>query len=211
MTSFDPQTLARIAEEYLGKRLARPMIQVALVGGLLGIAGIGLKWFFSEFVGGFLWPGFANLFGGVEQGISLDNIEVIIVTMVAAIIILVVAFVVLAMILGRAFWRRVVPQAAIDNLAELRSAGISILNTDPEDGNAFPEWHRQWQTWRKSVCDALNKDFTKAEALSFERLGVFSLNRLGHAINDEHGFALAQLTHQLAILEDLIRRHQDRR
>lgn len=225
MPQFDPEKSAKVIEKYLGKPLGRVLIRLTIVAGLLGITGLGLTWFFKDFIAELLWPFFFKLFGAGDVGISLDNIEAIIITLVAAIVVLVLIFLIFAIGMWKAFRRRVVPQYAIDELAELRSEGIKILNTLPKkedipsDEDQLEKWTKdwadnwqtRWRLWVEKVLETLDRNFTKAEKLSFQRLGVFPERNLGFAVNPEHYQYLMQLAQQLTILENLIQRHLERR
>ena len=211
MPEFDPHKVAEVVESYLGKRLGRFLIQLTIIAGLLGVIGLGFVWFFRNFVAGLLWPFFSDVFGAGAQGITLDNIEAIIITLVASIVILVLIFLIFALVMARAFRRRVVPQSAIDNLAELRSDGIHILNDPPPSEDQLQDWRERWDSWREDVLDALKRDFTVAERLSFQRLGVFPPREFKIAVNPVHSHFLSMFAHQLTILENLIQRHQERR
>ena len=217
---LDPHKLVDLIERRLGPRLGSVLIQAVIWATALGVIGIGLKLFFGDFVAGLLWPFLSSLFGAAEEGITLDNIEAIIVTLVAAVVILVFVFVSLAIVMAKAFSRRVVPQEMIDALAEHRSRGIRILNTLPENSaalsaeerDAFVEvWRVEWTGWRQEVVQTLRTHFTKAESLSFERLGVIDEKPLNFALTAVHMHYLLQLSKQLRILEVLIQRHQERR
>jgi polyferredoxin len=59
--------------------------------------------------------------------VTLANINSVVLTLVTSLVILALIFLLLVLLVARAFSNRLVPQSAIDELAELRSAGISVL------------------------------------------------------------------------------------
>jgi hypothetical protein len=208
----DPVKLAEVIERYFPLWFARFLVQAVILGAALGAVGFGLKLFFADFIGAIVWPFLARNFGLGHGAISLDNIEAIIVVLVASIVILVLVFLVAAYAFVRAFHRRVVPQRLVDQLAEHRSEGISILNDRPADAHDVQRWHSRWTGWSQTVAAFLGGKFTRAERLSFERLGVIAETRFGTlAVTPEHGHYLMQLARQLTILELLIQRHLERR
>jgi hypothetical protein len=110
----------------------------------------------------------------------------------------------------RSFRRRVVPQVAIDTLADFRSEGIRILNEIPNGPSAVADWEKKWKEWSDQVTAYLQANFTKAESLSFRRLGLVPENRFSFAVTPEHAHYLMQLAKQITILENLIQQHQER-
>lgn len=117
-------------------------------------------------------------------------------------------------LLLRRMHRRVVPQALIDTLSDLRSQGIGIANErarckTPAD---LTTWRDEWQAWRGNVVDVLNKPpFTKTEQLMFERLGLFQTQGPYVApMSNQDATDQQNLTRELEILFFLIRTHQER-
>jgi hypothetical protein len=212
MSGLDPRPWAELIEEHFGRRFGRFMIKMLLAFTMLAVIGFALFIFFKQFVGELVWPFLVNLFGFPRSGISLDNIESVIIVLTAAIVFFVAIISVFLLFAMRAVRRRIVPQPMIDELAKYRSTGISILNDRPEDdGAGLKKWHGRWQEWRDGVVEYLRKNFTKAETLSFDRLGLITpLSWGGLPISPEHAHYLSQLAKQLTILEGLIQRHQDR-
>lgn len=148
-----------------------------------------------------------SLFGG--RFITLDNLTSVLSTAIAGAVLAGTAAIIIPLV-GN-LTRRRVPQAAIDSLAELRSEGISILNDVPKDKDDVARWQKRWTEWKGRVVAELKRNFTKAEMLSFDRLGVIEEARFGFAVTPEHGHCLMMLNKQLTILENMIQRHQERR
>jgi len=106
---------------------------------------------------------------------------------------------------------RQVKQAAVDALAVLRKEGVVIYANGPTSRYGTAEWEQGRTDWRDRVVAHLERNFTQAEALSFGHLGEIPGGRkFEHAIDTDHARYLAQLTKQLAILEGLIERYQDK-
>jgi hypothetical protein len=225
MEALDPKRWAEMIEAYFGKTAGRALNRTALLFLILGAIGLGGQLFFKNFIAEFIWPALEKLFGANEIGISLDNIEAIIAVLVASIVAFVVLFAIVIMFFIKVFRRRVVSQETIDELAEFRSEGISILNLkfEPSDGSErvptdveadiflTMTWEPKWTAWKGRVVAALEKNFTKAEQLSFERLGIYPARRFRRQMNPEHGHYLGQLAQQITVLEDMIQRYQERR
>ena len=218
---FDPMRWGAAVESYLGKFWGRRLIQLAIIAVLLGVIGEGAKLFFKDLIGDLIWPFLMRLFGGTTTGITMDNIEAIIIVLVSALVLFVLMVALLIYVLAGSLRRRTVPQNVIDDLAELRSQGISILNRLPDnvdklsqaekDDYVDQDWHPAWTEWGNGVVDFLERHFTKAEKLSFRRLGVIREEQFGLALTPKHGHYLMLLSKQLSILEELIQRHQERR
>ena len=219
--AFDPLKWGDAVEKYIGKRWGRLLIRLAILAFLLGVIATGSILFFRDFVGDVVWPFLTQLFGFTSTGITLDNIEAIIIVLTAAIVFFVLVFAVFLYVLAGAFRRRTVPQNIIDDLAEFRSQGISILNktlagagtlnANVKDDYVEFVWRPAWSDWGDNVADFLGEYFTTAEKLSFSRLGVIQQIGFANAINGSHGHYLMQLSKQLTTLENLIDRYQERR
>jgi len=97
-------------------------------------------------------------------------------------------------------------QADIDGLAEHRSEGISILNKRPSQHGGLVWWIQEWEGWRSNVITDLDKNFTRAESLSFQRLGVVT-DPAPQGEDQEHSHKLQMLSKQLRILEELISKY----
>ena len=212
MGPIDPEKFANVFERYFQGWFARFLIRFLLISVALGVSGAALFVFFDWFVAGLVWPFFSRTFGVDVGGITLDNIEAVVMTLVAAIVVLVLVFIIVAIILARAFRRRVVPQSVIDELGEYRSKGISVLNDNPTDSANVPRWEADWKAWAADVTSYLEINFTKAERLMFHRLGVVPPVNFGQlAFDNTHAHYLMLLAKQLNVLEILIDRHQERR
>lgn len=107
------------------------------------------------------------------------------------------------------FNKRVISQETIDQLAEMRSEGVGIYANEAKDENP-EEIKAKYDEWNIKVQKLLRDNFTKAEELSFSRLGAIRSENYTHAMNDEHNQMLRCLHRQLNTLDDLITRHQDR-
>jgi hypothetical protein len=100
------------------------------------------------------------------------------------------------------------PQRVIDDLAELRSAAIhDILNGKVRSNKDLAVWEKKEDIWCQQVLGILRKNFSKAEVLDFDRLGVIPQVGFGHSFNNQHSFRLMMFAKRLSILEDIIRRH----
>ncbi len=179
--NVDIEKLVAVADRYLSPAWARFLGQVLVVSVVVAAFSLSATLFFDSLIGGVAWPFFVKLFGGRETGISLDNIEAIILVLVSAVAFFVLMFAVFVVAVIKVFRRRIVSQAAIDELAELRDAGIAVLNDIPKNPGALTEddkeafvveWKARWIAWAKRVVDALAKNFTKAEMLSFAHIGL---------------------------------------
>ena len=211
MDALNPKVWAEMVVELFGPRLGRLLNQTAMLFLILGAIGIGGNWFFIGFVGDVLWPVATQIFGVPESGISLDNIEAIILVLVAAVSFFVIVFSLFVLLAIRTLRRRVIPQESIDQLAELRSEGIKILNRRPTDDSDLSQWEDGWREWAEKVVAFLKDNFTKAEQLSFTRLGLVPELPWGETpINAKHGHSLNMLAKQLLIIESMIETHQGR-
>ncbi len=194
----------------LGIFLATSLLALAVMFGFFyfgsGIWEYGGNWLYGALTT-FIPDGLSPSFGDTT---SLDNISGLIVTLMSLVIMYGAILIFVMFLFYRAIFRRRVPQEAIDMLAEHRSEGIRILNKRPSLEGGFDLWLQDWQGWRTKVITDLDKYFTRAESLSFQRLGVISEPVLGHAEDDEHQHKLLMLSKQLRILENLIGRYQDR-
>lgn len=195
------------------------LVKISLLFLILLVVGFGGTAFFGSFIGGVLWPFLTNLFGTTKSGISLDNIEAIIIVLVSAVVFFVLIFGLFVWLAIRTFGRRIIPQSIIDELADHRDKGIKILNdipnnqgkmTDQEKEQFVQDWKARWEQWRREVIATLDKSFTKAERLSFQRLGLIAEYSFHFAVTPDHNHFLMQLAKQLTILENLIALHQER-
>lgn len=141
--------------------------------------------------------------------VTMDNLGAVVSSAIIAAVLAGVAAIVIPLISSLS--RRRVPQAAIDSLAELRSEGIAVLNDVPKGTDDVARWRNSWTEWKDRVVADLKRNFTKAEALSFDRLGLIAPTKFGFEVTPEHGHCLMMLSKQLTILENLIERHQERR
>lgn len=207
---LDPEKLGVLMERRLG-RPGRWLFNAALfMSGLFALA-FTLRYILDEFIGQLIWPFFSRVFGGSTGALTLDSIEAVVLTMTVTIAVLLIIMVGTFFLLVRTVRRRAVSQTAIDELAEMRSQGISVLNELPSKLGGFDKWTAKWEAWRNEVVSVLRDHFTKAETLSFSRLGVIREAPFGMAESPEHQHALMMLSKQLSILEGLIQRHQERR
>lgn len=189
-------------EQRLGKfafKLMLYMIWLAIIAGCVGIV--------LDQVAIRVYKFFDDLFAGKVR--IFDNSPQIFATLLVLIVLVVVLIFVVRLIAS--LTKRRVPQAAINELADHRSAGISVLNDVPPNEAVLPAWHAKWLAWRDKVVETLRKNFTHAETLSFDRLGVIREAPFGIAVNNEHQHYLRQLSKQLTILENMIQQHQERR
>jgi hypothetical protein len=219
--SFDPDKWGAAVEKYLGRWFGRKLMQGAIIATLFSIMIAALVLFFEKLVDPILWPFFVRAFGGPRTGISLDNLEAIILVLVLALGLLVLLMAITVYAFVSAFRRRTVPQNVIDDVANLRSEGIQILNMLPPSAGSMTDaqkdayiskvWHTEWTDWRRRAVAYLENHFTTAEALSFSRLGLITPTQFTFALNPRHEHYLTQLAKQLTTLENLIERHLERR
>jgi hypothetical protein len=207
---LDPQKVAYTVENYLGKPWGRLFVKAVIVCGALGIISVGLDLFLRQLVGQVVWPFISHFLGVAEHGVTVDNIAAVIVTLAVSLVILTVIFIAVVVIIAGALRRRSVPQYAIDDLAEFRSTAIHILNDVPKNQSDLQRWEKGWHDWRQTVVNYLDLHFTKAESLSFQRLGLIAGHNFGMAINPKHNHDLMMLAKQIVILEDMIQRHLER-
>lgn len=195
--------LFRVVDERLGRRsgtLLIVMTYVAVMAGLLAAI-----W---NFVGAPLSEFIPKVFSAGTI-ITQDNLAQVASTVTVFVVLAGAAVIVIPLINNLS--RRRVPQAAIDSLAESRSEGVAILNDVPKGEGDVPRWRERWTEWKDRVVAELKRNFTKAETLSFDRLGLITPTKFGFEITPEHGHCLMMLSKQLTILENLIERHQERR
>lgn len=101
-----------------------------------------------------------------------------------------------------------VPQAAVDQLAELRSEAIHELLNRPISTDAeLKDLSVYTKDWHQRVNDVLEKDFSKAEQLNFTRLGAVPKVIFPHSYNDEHAKILREVALQERRMLDIIARH----
>jgi hypothetical protein len=210
MDAIDPLKFSDLIEKYFGDPFGKIIVRISVLCGFIGILLFGITWLIKLLET--IWEIIALIFGVAKGGITLDNIEIVVIFLVAILTFFIVFSSVMAWLFWSSFRRRVVPQSAIDRLADLRSDGISVLNQQPRTGEEFAQWRESWKTWVSSVASELRANFTKAEALSFERLGLLrATTSYAMAFDADHSHCLLQLDKQLTILENLISRHQERR
>lgn len=101
-----------------------------------------------------------------------------------------------------------VPQAAVDELAELRSEAVhEILNrpvASAADSKALADDAENW--WNRVVA-VLEANFSRAEQLNFTRLGVVPNVRFPHNFDERHAKILREFAVQERRLLDIIARH----
>jgi hypothetical protein len=108
----------------------------------------------------------------------------------------------------RRVFRRQIPQAALDALAESRSRAIhEILNAKVKSEEELGRWKVTNNNWRTEVIGVLQKHFPKAEQLGFERLGVIPPIVMPNVYNNEHAHEMMMFIKRLGIVEDLIKRY----
>lgn len=129
LENFDPSKVTELIERYIGRRMGRLLIQATILALLLGGIGLGLKWFFGELVKDLIWPFLVWTFGGVDAGISLDNLEPIIIVLTATLAFVVGLMALMVFVAVRFLRRRVVSQHAIDELALARDKAITFSTT----------------------------------------------------------------------------------
>lgn len=208
LENMDPNRVFDMIKRLVGDGPARFMGRWAVYLGFAGFA----AWMISLIRTHVIDPSYRLAVELLGLQITVDNIESIFATLILSVF----AFAVLAT--GAQFFvlrhmrRRRVPQAVIDELAEFRSQGITILNTRPDSDAALSSWTVDWGAWADKVSDYLGEWFTKAEQLSFKRLGVIKEMTFGSgSYNAEHAYKLNQLSKQLSILENLVELHLERR
>jgi hypothetical protein len=195
--------LLKAVDERLGRRWGTLLLLVAYVSVIAGLLTGLWKWFgapLADFI--------PKLFGAGPI-ITQDDLAQVVSTATVFVVLTGAAAIIIPLVNNLS--RRRVPQAAIDELADLRSEGIAVLNDVPKTADDVVRWHGRWTGWRDRVVASLGRNFTRAEMLSFDRLGVIAEVAFGFAATPEHRHYLMQLNKQLTILENLIQRHQERR
>jgi hypothetical protein len=146
----------------------------------------------------------------IASPITVDpnRVTAIVLTALVLIVITLTAFLVAPLLRNLA--RRKMAQAIIDQLAVFRSEGISILNEPPSRLGGLDKWQEKWQLWRLEVIKTLDMYLTKAESLSFQRLGVLGDTVFKGAEDATHNHKLLMLSYELSRLEKLIERYQER-
>ncbi|MDH3233881.1 MAG: hypothetical protein OEQ29_10150, partial [Alphaproteobacteria bacterium] len=101
-----------------------------------------------------------------------------------------------------------VPQAAVDQLAELRSEGVhEILNRPITSEAESRELLTYSEKWRDRAIEVLENNFSRAEQLNFTRLGAVPNVVFPHAFDDLHAKILREYSLQERRLLDIIARH----
>ena len=203
MAEFDPGKWVRVFEHLFGPKLGRLIAQALLALGTLAL-GIWLVHICWEYGGRRLY-----------ESLSLPSFPTISLDYQAALTTILFLLIVYSIILlgvlytfVRHVFRRSIPQAVIDELAELRSRAIhDILNARVQNDVDFAAWTGVDEQWTNDVLAVLRENFPRAEVLGFQRLGIIAPVAFAHSFNNEHAHKLAMFSRRLSILEDLIRRY----
>lgn len=103
---------------------------------------------------------------------------------------------------------QVVPQEAVDKLAELRSEAITkILNRRVTSDGELAALASDTNAWWETVKAVLENHFTKAEVLNFTRLGSVPDVIFPHIYSQQHAKILREFALQERRLLDIIARH----
>jgi len=201
---FDPIKLWKLLMDLIGSRPARFLAKTSIYLGWVAFVAWALKIIFD-----IIKPAITNISETLAFGITLDNAQTVVMSLLVAVVILAMMIVGGQYLFLRVLRKRVAPQWVIDRVAELRSDGISILNDRPTNERGdLNRWQAKWEKWRKEVADYLGDHFTRAEQLSFERLGLIQELPWGTLpISGPHAHYLNQLAKQIAILDTIIERH----
>jgi hypothetical protein len=205
--NMDPKRVFDMAKDLVGNRPARLMFAATIYLGFFGFA----AWMISvirKYVISPLYEFVSRLMG---FDVTLDNLESLITTLFLALL----AFALLATgaqyFVFRHLRRRRVPQWVIDDLAEWRSKGVSLVNDRPTNDEELEQWIARWEAWKDDVAKFIGAHFTKAEELSFRRLGLVVEAKFGTMVyNNKHAHKLMLLAKQLGILETMIDRQLER-
>lgn len=101
-----------------------------------------------------------------------------------------------------------VTQAAVDQLAELRSDAVhEILNRPVRNNADLAKLQAYVEAWWNSVKAVLEANFSKAEQLNFTRLGSVPVVQFAHTYNEVHAKILREYALQERRLLDIIARH----
>lgn len=211
MSDWHPEKLAQMVEQYLGHRFGAFLVRAAIICGALGVIAYGLVLFLDNLIGDVVWPFVVRIFGGSANGITLDNIEAVITTLIISLVLITTLYLILAFALLRANRRVHTPQYAIDRVAEFRSEGVSLLNDVPTNAAELITWKTKWTDWGAGATKYLEDKFTKSEALLFSRLGVIDVGTFSNAYNPEHNHYLMQLGKQLRTLENIVQSHLEKK
>lgn len=195
--------LFKLIDERFGRFWGSLLLLVSYIAVMAGL--LAAIW---KLVGAPIAAFLPNLFGAGPL-ITVDNLTSVIASSTAIAVLAGAAAIIIPLVNNLS--RRRVSQAAIDSLAELRSESVIVLNDIPNGSADVVRWTKRWTDWKDQVVADLKRNFTKAETLSFDRIGILPITRFPFEVTPEHGHYLMILNKQLTILEDLIERHQERR
>ena len=103
--------------------------------------------------------------------------------------------------------RTMIPQHAIDELAQLRADGINeIFAVKPKDATDFGRWEFQYNDWQDKVKKHLEANFTKADFLRFLNLGRVELLPFADSMifSPDHLRLIRFMAKQLDIIEEFL-------
>jgi len=105
-----------------------------------------------------------------------------------------------------AFSRAQAVNAAIDEIAALRTKETELRNRVVRDMRAYVDWKTEFMELRSAIHDRIARGISKAEAETFNTIG--NLKHIANGgIHEEHNALLAVATRDIDHLADLIHGH----
>lgn len=205
MAEMDPSKVVRVFEDLFGRTLGRLVATLLLAAATLflvlwcfsGIWQYGGKAVFEAF-GGISLPKPEGFFTA-DNFAALTSAFILILVLYGAIVVAILYF------LGRALFKRNVPQSAIDRLAELRNEGIdTVYAVAIKDDTHFRAWKQTKDQWMQKLRDHIEVTFPRADYLFASHLGVVPFQNNLYAYNGDHLRELCFVVRQMDIVEQIL-------
>jgi hypothetical protein len=205
MAEMDPSKVVKVFEDLFGRRFGRLVATLLLAAVTLFL----LFWCFDgiwkhggnavfEAFGGLSFPRPEGFFTA-DNAPALASAFILILVLYGSIVVAILYF------LGRALFKKHVPQAVADTLAELRNEGIDTVYAVPINDDAhFLRWKQTKDKWMKKLRDHIEKTFPRADYLFASHLGVVPLQNNLAAYNGEHLRELCFVVRQMDIVEQIL-------
>ena len=196
---LDPVKIMSVLDDRIGRR----KVQGLLALGCIAFAAWAIDIIYKK-IGKPLYDFLKDL---PPQIITLDNIEAVLLTLFAVVVILGGAIVLILYFLVRTLGKQKIPQIALNELARLRADGInSIFTMTPVDDKKFDEWETKYREWEGRVKNHLENYFPEADLLRFSNLGPVERISFERRLvfNQEHQRLMEYLVKQFNILEELL-------
>ena len=103
--------------------------------------------------------------------------------------------------------RTMIPQQAIDELAQLRADGINeIFAKKPTDATDLGRWESKYNAWQERVKKHLEANFTRADFLRFLNLGRVEILPFDQSMifSSDHLRLVRLMSKQLDIIEEFL-------